>query len=283
MILLAMLSLSVIAQEQKTIAVYVTGEPTAIKKVLGDKLAAAFARSSEFIAVERTTDFLALVNAEQKYQESGSTKNIAEMGEQLGAQLVCVVDLTDIFDEVYISTRLVDVKNVQITQTADANSKLNNMDAILAVSRKLTDVLIQGLVTDTDPDKMFQEAFKKGYVKIGHLYITTSYGWASKQMISTETTIGGYSDWRLPSMSEYRFIYGVLQSYYAERAKYSTEAKMNIEKLWKEFEYYNNGQNSYHYKYWVKEGYMCEGSSGSYIPKESDERARVMLVRDVNK
>ena len=63
-ILLSALSLTAVAQ-QKKVAVYVTGQQTGINKVLGDQLVAAFAKSGTYIAIERTSSFLAELGKEQ--------------------------------------------------------------------------------------------------------------------------------------------------------------------------------------------------------------------------
>ena len=48
--MLLAVSLTVSAQ-QKKVAVYMTGDETGVRKVLGDQLVAAFARSGKYIAV----------------------------------------------------------------------------------------------------------------------------------------------------------------------------------------------------------------------------------------
>ena len=69
-ILLSALSLTAFAQ-QKKVAVYVTGQQTGINKVLGDQLVAAFSQSGDYVAIERTSAFLAELGKEQKYQRPG--------------------------------------------------------------------------------------------------------------------------------------------------------------------------------------------------------------------
>ena len=78
LLLIAVFSLTTMAQ-QKKVAVYVAGEQSGISKVLGDQLVAAFAKSGKYIAVERTSSFLAELGREQGYQRTGAGRILAEL------------------------------------------------------------------------------------------------------------------------------------------------------------------------------------------------------------
>ena len=87
-ILLSVLSLTAFAQQK--VAVYVTGQESGIKKVLGDQLVAAFAKSGKYMAIERTASFLAEMKREQNYQATGvvDDNELSRLGKQFGVQML---------------------------------------------------------------------------------------------------------------------------------------------------------------------------------------------------
>ena len=146
-IFLSALSLTAVAQQK--VAVYVTGEQSGINKVLGDQLVAAFAKSGQYTAVERTASFLSELSKEQGYQRSGSVSDseIARLGEQFGVNYVCVVDISDVFEKKYISARLIDVLTAEIVNTANESSQLNSMEELIRVSNVLKSQLFNDYST----------------------------------------------------------------------------------------------------------------------------------------
>ena len=146
-ILLSALSLTAFAQQK--VAVYVTGEQSGINKVLGDQLVAAFAKSGQYTAVERTASFLSELSKEQGYQRSGSVSDseIARLGGQFGVNYVCVVDISDVFEKKYISARLIDVLTAEIVNTANESSQLNSMEELIRVSNVLKSQLFNDYLT----------------------------------------------------------------------------------------------------------------------------------------
>ena len=162
-LLLSALSLTVFAQ-QKKVAVYVTGQESAINKVLGDKLVAGFAQSEEYVAIERTVSFLAELGKEQNYQRSSAVddKELSRLGKQFGAQLVCVADILDVFEEKYISARLIDVESAEVLKASNISSPLNSMQELLNVATKLTRELIGA--TTTKQDSSSKRRVIMGYV-----------------------------------------------------------------------------------------------------------------------
>lgn len=160
LIMLLMVSMTAFAQ-QKKVAVYVTGQESGINKVLGDQLVAAFAKSGKYIAIERTASFLAELSKEQNYQRTGavSDNEISRLGKQFGVQLVCVVDVSDVFGQKYVSSRLIDVEKAEVINTANAQSSLNNMEELMRVSNSLKGQLFSGLAENSN--------VPQGYVDLG--------------------------------------------------------------------------------------------------------------------
>lgn len=143
--LLAFLLLLVAAQaQQKTVAVYVTGEQSDVSKILGDRLVEAFSKSSDYKAVERTSSFLAEISKEQNYQRTGAVddKEISRIGKQFGVQYVCVTDISEAFGKKYVSARLINVENAEIINSANEYSELNSMEELIRVSDALNSQLL---------------------------------------------------------------------------------------------------------------------------------------------
>ena len=292
-LLLSVLSLTAFAQ-QKKVAVYVTGQQSGINKVLGDQLVAAFAKSGKYIAIERTASFLAELGKEQNYQRTGAVDDneLSRLGKQFGVQLVCVADISEVFGEKYISSRLIDVESAEVVNTSNATSKLESMQELL----KVTDALAKELTAKTvqekaievaamqkaneETEKMLSEAFTKGYIKVDNLYVATSYSsvpWAQVAALASECRLGGWSDWRVPTVTELRLIQSACMGFYEDcdnRSKYPNLSSSFLSK----FYYIVSNDN---YPYWVKDGYLITGSGKNYFkPYKSTDSYRLLLVRD---
>jgi hypothetical protein len=134
-------ALNVAAQKQN-VAVYVTGSQSSISKILGDQFVKAIAKSGNYTAIERTASFLAGINREFAYQQGPVDDNqISKLGKQFGAQLVCVIDITDAFEEKYISARLINVETAIIIKSSSAYSKLDNMNEVIKISENIAEEL----------------------------------------------------------------------------------------------------------------------------------------------
>ena len=99
---------------KKKVAVYMTGSniDQSYKKVIGAKIVSAVTQSGEYAAVERTAEFLAALSAESDYQTSGEVRDsqIARLGQKFGVKYVIVADISELFDELFISSRLINVE-----------------------------------------------------------------------------------------------------------------------------------------------------------------------------
>lgn len=235
-ILLSALSLTAVAQ-QKKVAVYVTGQQTGINKVLGDQLVAAFAKSGKYIAIERTASFLAELGKEQNYQRTGAVDDneLSRLGKQFGVQLVCVADVSDVFGEKYISSRLIDVESAEVVNTSNATSKLDNMQELLKVTEGLTKELTAKTVQEkaaeaaakqleyVEAEKKMQKQLEQGYIQVGNLYVTTSYSrvkWGLAKKSATECRVGGMSGWRIPTVTEFSMVVRGILNYQSEANYY---------------------------------------------------------------
>lgn len=237
--MLSALSLTTIAQQNK-VAVYVIGEQSDINKVLGAQLVDAFTKSGKYAAVERTASFLSELSKEQSYQRTGavSDKEIARLGEQFGVQYVCVADISDVFDQKFISTRLINVENAQVVKSANASGVMNNMNDLLSLINRITSEYTGLTEQEKAIEKARQEAIKRqkeqenekanreqkvqytlsrGYIIIGSLLVTypalATEDWKSANKRMKSCKVAGLSSWRFPTETELRSIRQALRTY----------------------------------------------------------------------
>lgn len=145
-ILLSAISLTAFAQ-QKKVAVYVTGDDAGIKKVLGSKLVRAIGFSEEYAAIERTESFLAELGKEQDYQYSGEVDDseLSRLGKQFGVQYICVADVSEAFNEKYLSARLIDVETAQVERTASSSGAIQSLEGIVNAANSISNDLFASL------------------------------------------------------------------------------------------------------------------------------------------
>lgn len=142
---LSIISYSTIINAKENVAVYVTGQKEdAVKKVLGSKMVSYITQSDDYTAVERTLDFINALRAEHDYATSGevSDEQIASFGKQFGAQYVAVVDVSEVYGELFVSARLINVEKNIIVESFDTYSKINSMDGLAELANNVADGLI---------------------------------------------------------------------------------------------------------------------------------------------
>lgn len=141
------LMLSVTAFAQKTVAVYVTaseGVSQETKRVLGSELVSAITKTADYVAVERTADFMAQVAKEQGNYEITDAA-LYDLGRKFGASNVCVADVTKFGDEYYIVARLLDIKTSKVWKTAKKYSTLKSLRELVETSEALANDLFGNL------------------------------------------------------------------------------------------------------------------------------------------
>lgn len=153
----------------KKVAVYVVKNDAGkdIGRVLGDKLVAGFTNSGRYIAIERTNSFLSQLSKEQNYQQSGAVddSDLSRIGKQFGVQYVCVVEVSDVFGEKYVSARLIDVETAEVLNSHDIGGDLKSMRSCLKIAHEISDVLSQ--VTIAEFKKEQRRINQEGYVDLG--------------------------------------------------------------------------------------------------------------------
>ena len=141
----------------KKVAVYIVKND----RVLGDKLVAAFTNSGRYVAIERTNGFLAQLGKEQKYQRTGAVddSDISRLGKQFGVQYVCVADVSDVFGEKFISTRLIDVETAEIVNSYDAGGAINKMEDCVRIANEISSKLSKGTFTEQAAEREANKVF----------------------------------------------------------------------------------------------------------------------------
>lgn len=114
-------ALGVQSQDKPKVAVYTTDESDYnIGAFVGDFLINAIVKRGEYIAIERTAQFLSEINKEQSFQRTGAVDDsqISRLGKNMGVQYVCVVKVARVGAQLFMSARLIDVETAEVKSTA---------------------------------------------------------------------------------------------------------------------------------------------------------------------
>lgn len=134
---------------KKKVAIYVTGDGVdeSYKKVVGSKIVTAITKSSEYLAVETTRDFVAALELERDRGLSGAVRDadIAKIGQELGAKFVAVIDVSEILDEIFIAARMIHVETAAILHSCEFSSLVESIAQLSALSEEVA----KGLVGST--------------------------------------------------------------------------------------------------------------------------------------
>lgn len=151
--LLYSISFSAQTTKQK-VAIYVTGDvESGYKKVIGSKLVTGITRSDNYIAVERTADFLSELTREQDYQMSGavSDNQIARIGQQFGVRYVLIADISELFESMFISARMIDVQTAQILKSAETDRVVSGMEDLTQCAENIVSkITLQSTISEND-------------------------------------------------------------------------------------------------------------------------------------
>ncbi len=155
----AIFGVNAIAQNnpKQKIAVYVAGEDAdeSMKKVFGSKLVGAITKSNGYAAVERTAEFLRALRDESDYQTSGEVRDsqIASLGQKFGVRFVIVANITDAFDEYFISARLINVESGLVERSFDTNGQANSMAQLIS----LAETIANGIIIKPEQDEIARQ------------------------------------------------------------------------------------------------------------------------------
>ncbi len=138
-------SVGIVASAQdvakKKVAVYMTGSSVDenYKKVIASKLVTGITRSDSYTAVERTADFLSAISAEEELITSGELRDsqIAALGQKFGVRYVLVADISEVFESMFISARMIDVETAQITNSTETSGAVNNIESLYKLAENI--------------------------------------------------------------------------------------------------------------------------------------------------
>lgn len=179
------LMLSMMAYSQKTVAVYVNSSddvPQQIKEIFGSELIDAITRNEDYVAIERSDDFLAQVSQE-KGQYSNDNQKFFELGNKFGASNICVANISKLGDEYYIVARILDIKSQKVKDTKKKYSTLKNMQEIVETAEALaTDLfsIAKEISTYAYGDNRNNRSFlskienREAFTKVTIKYVVTS-------------------------------------------------------------------------------------------------------------
>ena len=137
------------AQVKQKVAVYMTGSDVkeSYKKVIGSKLVSAITQTDDYAAVERTADFLAALSEETDYQTSGEVRDsqIAQLGQKFGVKYVVVADISELFDQLFMTSRMINVETGLVEKSFDLSGQAESLDQLMDLSSDLARGLLDGI------------------------------------------------------------------------------------------------------------------------------------------
>ncbi len=128
LLLLVCCAATCLAQEK--VAVYVAGDvDQTVKSLIESKAATRISQSKEYVAVERTAEFLQVLTKEQDYQLSGEVpeSQITELGQRFGVRYVAVLRVSLVGKEGMIMAKLIDVENGTVIKAVDTNREVQSV------------------------------------------------------------------------------------------------------------------------------------------------------------
>jgi formylglycine-generating enzyme required for sulfatase activity len=138
------------AQDLPKIAVYVTGNVGEDeKKALGTRMLTSLVNSGRYIAIERSSSFLAEIDNEHMRQRSGAIDDsqISELGKQFGVKFVCIADITPALGAFQVSARIVDVETAVVAFIGESASALKTLEDLAQVSDQVVKNMFSGQMT----------------------------------------------------------------------------------------------------------------------------------------
>ena len=148
------------AQGKPKIAVYVTGGKDVNEdQALASRITNALLASRQYNAIERSETFLDQISKELVAQRSGSVddRQISKIGQQSGANFVCIGEILQVLDGHQLSARIMNVESAEVIGSGVAAGSMKTVDDLAALSDKLVEALlanvgsIVGVNTFIDP------------------------------------------------------------------------------------------------------------------------------------
>jgi tetratricopeptide (TPR) repeat protein len=153
MLLVLFAAVAAMAQTPKqSVAVYMAGtEPADVKgaqKVLGAELAKALAKSGKYTAVDRTDEVIKVLSAADIFRQDGAidVDKAKTAGKQLGAQVVCVAEISEVMNNHFLEAKLVNVETAEMSNIATAHGNMKNSKDVVRTAQLVANELVGGKV-----------------------------------------------------------------------------------------------------------------------------------------
>jgi uncharacterized protein (TIGR02145 family) len=127
-------------QNKPKVAVYVTGGKNANEnQALTARITHALVNSGQYSTIERADAFLNQIAREMTTQRSGAIddRQISKLGQQAGANFVCVGEILEVFGDHQISARIINVESVEVAASGVAEGPLKNISDFAALSNSV--------------------------------------------------------------------------------------------------------------------------------------------------
>jgi hypothetical protein len=133
-------------QERPKLAVYVSGsEDPALNKAMVSRLITALSNSGRYQAADNYREFFESAVEEQGKDSASSMKKeqIKTLGEQFGADYVCVAEITAALGEKQVSAHILDVKTAEITATGVADVSLKTSADLTVAAEQIAETMFK--------------------------------------------------------------------------------------------------------------------------------------------
>ncbi len=144
--LLTLLCAVAFASPKKNVAIYMAGtEPIkGSHKVLSAELAKVLTKSDAYTAVDRSEAGRKIVAQEHIFQRSGAVEKnqVKKLGKQLGVQIVCIAEITEVMKSHYLEARLVDVETAEVFNIASEPGNMSGAPDIVRTAKAVAQELL---------------------------------------------------------------------------------------------------------------------------------------------
>lgn len=134
------LTLTVNAQESPKIAVLVYGTNSGVNEFIQNEIITAFTDDRTYTVCERQEEFIALINKEHSFQQSGMVDDryILQIGKKIGAEYVCCFKMLDlVFGEQPLAARILSVEKGTVVRSVQWSGVMSSMNDVRAACKEI--------------------------------------------------------------------------------------------------------------------------------------------------
>lgn len=142
LILVMWLPLMVMAQNKVAIYVaYAEDIDDATKRTFIEEMVININKTSDYTAIDRTSDFLQQLNNVQNCNNKVDDQKICTLGKEMNVNYVCEVNIIPDEESYYLIVRLIDVETTK-SKTATMTSSLSNSEEIVSATKEIVNRLL---------------------------------------------------------------------------------------------------------------------------------------------